>query len=211
MQKPFLLCLMLLLFNSSEDFCFAKKTPDAYQTEILAYREKYKNDLLEDERAPIDSSGLEWISFFPINKKYVVQATFTPVADSDGFDMHTHSGKIKKYVVYGKLEFTLLSKPHILFLYQGIELRKKAGFENHLFLPFTDLTSGQQTYGGGRYLDFETTDIKNGSLLIDFNKAYNPYCAYKGGYSCPIPPKENDMKVAIKAGEKRFGKEPKEE
>ncbi len=79
-------------------------------------------------------------------------------------------------------------------------------YKDHLFLPFTDLTSGEESYGGGRYIDLETTGIINNRLVIDFNKAYNPYCTYSDGYNCPIPPRENDLPVAIRAGEKAFAK-----
>ncbi len=79
-------------------------------------------------------------------------------------------------------------------------------YKNYLFLPFTDLTSGNRSYGGGRYLDFLMEDIKSNTLIIDFNKAYNPYCAYTTGYNCPIPPRENDLPVAIPAGEMEYSK-----
>ena len=79
---------------------------------------------------------------------------------------------------------------------------QKEEYKNYLFLPFTDETNYNQTFGGGRYLDFEITDIVGNKLILDFNKCYNPYCAYAGGFNCPIPPKENDLKVKIKAGEK---------
>ncbi len=80
-------------------------------------------------------------------------------------------------------------------------------FKDELFIPFTDLTSGESSYGGGRYIDINVNDIVGGSFELDFNKAYNPYCAYvTGKYNCPIPPKENNLSVAIQAGEKIFGK-----
>ena len=79
-------------------------------------------------------------------------------------------------------------------------------YKNYLFVPYTDLTSGNKSYGGGKYLDFMMEDIQNNMLLIDFNKAYNPYCAYTSGYNCPIPPRENNLLIAIKAGEMNFGK-----
>jgi len=78
-------------------------------------------------------------------------------------------------------------------------------YKNYLFLPFTDATTGVETYESGRYIDLQTGDIKNNQVVIDFNKAYNPYCAYVSGvYNCPIPPRENHLPVAILAGEKRF-------
>jgi uncharacterized protein (DUF1684 family) len=84
----------------------------------------------------------------------------------------------------------------------GFELRKKEEFEKYLFVPFTDLTSGKETYGGGRYLDLEVPD--GDSLEVDFNYAYNPYCAYTDGYSCPIPKPESRLSISILAGEKLY-------
>ena len=79
-------------------------------------------------------------------------------------------------------------------------------YKNYLFLPFTDATTGVETYESGRYIDLEINDIKDNLVIIDFNKAYNPYCAYTTGYNCPIPPAENDLHIAITAGEKAYGK-----
>jgi uncharacterized protein (DUF1684 family) len=71
-------------------------------------------------------------------------------------------------------------------------------------LAFTDLTNGEDTYGGGRYIDLYISDIAEGHITIDFNKAYNPYCAYSDGYNCPIPPASNSINLEIKAGEKMY-------
>ena len=79
-------------------------------------------------------------------------------------------------------------------------------YKNDFFIPFTDGTSGIDSYMGGKYIDFSTTDSSNDKLLIDFNKSYNPYCAFKIGYNCPIPPKENALEVQIRAGEMNFVK-----
>ena len=76
--------------------------------------------------------------------------------------------------------------------------------KDYLFIPFMDATTGEETYESGRYFDFSINDIKENMLLVDFNKAYNPYCAYTAGYNCPVPPKENRINVAILAGEKKF-------
>jgi uncharacterized protein (DUF1684 family) len=82
-----------------------------------------------------------------------------------------------------------------------------AQYKDHLFIPFTDATSGEGTYESGRYIDLDIKDITDNKFTIDFNKAYNPYCAYvTGRYNCPIPPVENRLAVAIRAGEKAFGK-----
>ncbi len=80
-------------------------------------------------------------------------------------------------------------------------------YKDYLVLLFSDATTGKETYEAGRYIDFTTGDIKNNMLVIDFNKAYNPYCAYeKGKYNCPIPPIENKLSIAITAGEKIYDK-----
>jgi uncharacterized protein (DUF1684 family) len=94
-----------------------------------------------------------------------------------------------------------------LSVYRNTRLAKIPAYADYLFLPFTDETNGRETYGGGRYIDLREADFKNGSITIDFNKAYNPYCAFAGGYSCPKPPDENQLAIAIPAGEKKFAKE----
>ena len=78
-------------------------------------------------------------------------------------------------------------------------------YRDYLFIPFKDLSNGEATYGGGRYMDIRMDDIKNGELMLDFNKAYNPYCAYSDGYNCPVPPVENHLETEVNAGEKSFG------
>ena len=83
---------------------------------------------------------------------------------------------------------------------------KTAEYRDHLFIPFADATTSNETYEGGRYIDLNISDIKDGIIIIDFNKAYNPYCAYDHDYSCPLPPKENHITIAVRAGEKRFKK-----
>jgi uncharacterized protein len=88
-------------------------------------------------------------------------------------------------------------------VYQYMKLINVEKYKNDLFLPFTDLTTGKQTHGGGRFLDLKIPD--NDEIIIDFNKAYNPLCAYGNPkYSCPIPPKENYLEIKIKAGERKY-------
>ena len=121
--------------------------------------------------------------------------------------MMSTSGKTKQqYRVYGIIHFNLHDTAVSLTIYQSRSLMSSEKYKEHLFIPFTDLTSGRETYGGGRYIDLSISDISNNTYIIDFNKAYNPYCAYTTGYNCPIPPKENDLSVAIKAGEMNYMK-----
>jgi uncharacterized protein (DUF1684 family) len=106
--------------------------------------------------------------------------------------------KTRDYVTYAIAHFELEGKPLRLSLYKQVG----TGLD-YMFIPFKDLTSGVETYGGGRFIDCET--VAADSLLIDFNLAYNPYCAYNEKYSCPIPPAENHLAVRIEAGEKNYG------
>lgn len=178
----------------------------SFEKLIVSYRENYKKEFLEDERSPLKKKDLKYLRFYKPDSNYCVTARFSKLNDTTGFDMHTHNGVIKRYYVYGMISFSLKNTDQQLFVYQSESLIKKEGFEDYLFIPFTDETNYKTTFGGGRYLDFKFKDIVQNTLNLDFNKAYNPYCAFKGGYACPIPPKENDLKISIEAGEKLYGK-----
>lgn len=147
------------------------------------------------------------LRFYPVNEKYHVTARFEKADNGKWFSMET-SGTMKQvYRVYGIIHFKINDTTVKLNIYQSQYLMTTKEYKNHLFLPFTDLTSGEETYDNGRYIDLEIGDVKNNSVTIDFNKAYNPYCAYVSDtYNCPIPPKENYLPVAILAGEKKYGK-----
>lgn len=191
--KLFLLFLLSgLLLSACSSFNTADIT--AYQHNLW---EEFNNPettpVMEDERA--DFHG---ITFFPISKDFIVNAKFAPIPNAKTLPFPTSAGKIKHYKEYGLLKFMLENEEFELTIYQSdppIE-----GYETSLFLPFTDDTNGDTSYGGGRYMDFEISDIKNNSLLIDFNKAYNPYCAYSKYYNCPIPPRNNYLATEIRAG-----------
>jgi hypothetical protein len=118
--------------------------------------------------------------------------------------MKTTTERLPEYSIYGVVTFRHKGKNVTLNVYQNIELVKKPGYEKNLFIPFNDRTNGVETYGGGRFIDI--TENGADKVIIDFNKAYNPYCAYNHKYSCPIPPEENDLKIKIKAGEKIWHK-----
>jgi len=142
------------------------------------------------------------LSYFPVDPAYRVSARFVANPEPHLFAIQTSTGEERVYVRVGRLEFKLDGKNMTLMTYQSEEEARMKGKGGHLFVPFTDKTSGRHSYGGGRYLDIgwpqgETT-------IIDFNLAYNPYCAYNHNYSCPIPPRENSLPVAILAGEKTF-------
>lgn len=121
----------------------------------------------------------------------------------DAVDLPMSDGQTEKYVRFGVVEFAAAdpvpSPPQHLTLY-----RKATGNDSTLFIPFTDLTNGHDTYGGGRYLDVPLPAPDATTIELDFNRAYNPYCAYNNAYSCPVPPAENRLAVPIRAGEKAF-------
>ena len=109
--------------------------------------------------------------------------------------MQTSTGTVREYVKYGQFSFEVNGEIATLQVYQDAE-------GEYFFLPFVDATTPEETYGAGRYLEIES--IENGEFLIDFNYAYNPYCAYNDRWSCPSPPLENRVKVRIEAGEKKY-------
>ena len=146
------------------------------------------------------------LAFFPISKAYYVATRFEQVIEAPWFKMET-SGKEKRlYRVYGILHFTIAGKALKLHIYQSKDLMNTEKYADHLFIPFTDETCGEESYENGRYIDLSIPELNNG-FTLDFNKAYNPYCAYiSNKYECPIPPAENHLPVKIKAGEMIFNK-----
>ena len=174
----------------------------SYTDSIEAYLKKYVK-----EHEVVTGKDKERMSFYPVDEKYRIHCRFERTVNSQWFRMES-SGQIKRnYRTYGILHFTINDTSLTLQIYQSQELMGTAQYRDHLFIPFTDATSGEETYESGRYIDLGINDISKDRFIIDFNKAYNPYCAYVSGkYNCPIPPAENRLAVAIRAGEKAFSK-----
>lgn len=168
-----------------------------YGDSLKEHREEYRADLYK-----IIKEDTAFLSFFPANKQMIAEAEVQLLPDEKPFKMITSSGKSKEAQKYALLRFTLNGKQYRLYTYQLLKLKEKAETANDLFLPFIDQTCGRESYGGGRYIDLSVTDIRNNTIKIDFNKAYNPYCAFTTGYNCPIPPRENTLTTTIKAGER---------
>lgn len=198
-MKTILPLLFLVFFN----FAFAQEKFD------LASVEKFQKDLnteyADAKESPLmaeDLAKFESLDFFPINEKFFVVAKFVRTENEKPFEMKTSTDRIPMYVKYGEAHFELDGKHLQLNIYRNIELSKKEEYKDYLFLPYSDLTSGKESYIGGKYIDMK---VPNGdTIAIDFNKAYNPLCAYNYKYSCPKVPLENDLKVEIKAGVKKF-------
>lgn len=173
-----------------------------YADSIAAFRNGYITT-----HGVVRGEDRKQLHFFPISENYRVKAKFERVYSSSWFQMET-SGKTKQtHRIYGIFHFTINDTAVKLYVYQSQSLMDVKQYADYLFVPFTDVTSGENTYENGRYIDLKFEDIKNNSCLLDFNKAYNPYCAYVSGvYNCPIPPAENNLKVAVMAGEMKYGK-----
>ena len=174
---------------------------------ILNYRQKYKEKFLTNNRSPLKEADTGWLRFYEPNPVYKVLASFELENTDKTFQIPTSDGRSRTFRKYGTLKFELDGIAFALEVYQNLDLLKNEKYCNHLFLPFKDLTNYESTYGGGRYIDLTIDDIADNTLVLDFNKAYNPWCAFGGGYSCPIPPDANKLAVEIPAGEKSFGRE----
>lgn len=175
-----------------------------YSDSIYEYQAKYKKDLVE-----IIHSDTGYVRFYAPDAAYRVNADVELLTDQKFFGMRTSDGRSHRARKYARVTFSLNGKTHHLFAYQLEFLLNSKDNKDNFFIPFLDEGSGELTYGGGRYIDFKTGDIVNSKLLIDFNKAYNPYCAFVTGYSCPIPPRENTLGTTVAAGEKAFAKATK--
>ena len=176
----------------------ANQTAQEFQDELnLNFADKEKSPLMEE-----DLKSFSKLDFFPISEEFIINAKFIRTRKEKPFEMKTTTERLPVYKKYGELHFTFDGKAFKLNVYQNLDLIKKEGYEDYLFLPFSDVTNGNETYIGGRYIDCHIQ--KDLEWTIDFNKAYNPYCAYNYKYSCPIVPLENDLPIAIKAGVKKF-------
>lgn len=193
------LFLILLLVTSS---VYAQ---DKNKQSSLEYQQQLNIEFADSLTSPLteeDRSHFKALEFFSIDKKYIVEAVLIRTKKEKTFQMKTSTDRTPLYKKYGELHFTLEGKEMKLNVYQNIDLIKLQDYKDYLFLPFSDLTNGKESYIGGRYIDMR---IPQGhKVTIDFNKAYNPYCAYNYEYSCPIVPLENDLNIEIKAGVKKF-------
>lgn len=181
--------------------------PDpAYLNEINAYRAEQNREFSDTASSPLTPEGLSHfasLEFYPVDHKYCVEARFVLNPDPEPFEMVTTTARRPIYVKYGDAYFTLGGNELKLEIYQSEKAKVIEELKDHLFLPFKDLTNGFGSYGGGRFIDLTIPDGE--TITIDFNKAYNPYCAYNDRYSCPVPPDVNHLNIEIPAGVKAYG------
>lgn len=196
---------LLLCFVAFGTLNFAQSSK-SFKKSIKKHRKAYKKKFLDNEHGPLDKKGVKQLKFFKANKNYQVTCTFERTTEAKPFEMATYSGMTQPYIKYGVATCPLNETTVELAIYQNLQLRKMPMYRDYLFIPFKDDTNGELSYGGGRYMDISIKDIEGKEVLLDFNKAYNPYCAYSDGYNCPVPPLENHLEIEVLAGEKNFEK-----
>ena len=193
--------LFIFLVQCSFGFCQEKFDTAAAKK----YQQELNKEYADSKTSPLEAGDLaafKSLDFYPINEKYFVNARFVRTPKEKPFKMKTSTDRTPKFIKYGEAHFDLDGKHFKLNLYQDVEFSKNPKYKDDLFLPFFDETSGKESYIGGKYIDLKVP--KGNTIAIDFNTSYNPYCAYSYRCSCPKVPLENDLKVAIRAGVKKF-------
>ncbi len=193
--------LIVVLFQSS--FGFSQGKIDLVAAK--KFQQKLNKEYATRETSPLeaeDFSSFKSLDFYPISSKYFVVAKLVRTPNEKSFKIKTSTDRTPEFIKYGEAHFEIDGKHFKLNLYQDVVFAKNPKYKNDLFLPFFDETSGKESYIGGKYIDLKIP--KGNTIAIDFNMAYNPYCAYNHNYSCPRVPLENDLKIAIRAGVKKF-------
>lgn len=176
---------------------------DEEYIQVIEKTREEKNALLKsgDESPFADSTEtFTALKYFPPDSKYRLTANLVSIDSKKVISLPTSDGKEQKYLEYAFATFSLDGVENKLLLLEVMDMGSQRG---KLFLAFADATSADETYGAGRYLDIKKVPGAT-SITLDFNLAYNPYCAYSDKFSCPFPPKENILKIAIRAGEKNY-------
>ena len=166
-------------------------------TNLEIYRQQKDRFFKNDPNSPLETEqqeSFEGLAYFAASPDLNLVLDAEEFEEQEQITMQTSTGDLRDYLRWGRIRFEVEGDSAELTLYMALG----GGF----FLPFKDTTSGKETYGAGRYLEVEPQ--ADGRFLVDFNMTYNPYCAYSERWSCPIPPQENHLKVAVRAGEKSF-------
>jgi uncharacterized protein len=177
--------------------------PQVYQQKIEKARQTKDASFRSGRDSPIPEayrSNFRGLSYFPVNPDYRIQARLERIPVQEYIQVQTSTGSSEAYLRWGWAHFQLWNQSLQLLILQSVVE------PDHLFIPFADETSARTTYGAGRYLDVEEPLGNSNKILLDFNQAYNPYCAYNEYYSCPLPPPTNLLEVPIEAGEKSYEK-----
>jgi uncharacterized protein (DUF1684 family) len=178
------------------------ETDGTYITKIERARKEKDHYMRTADDSPFAAKSAEFkgLKYFPIDGKFRINARLTPVENKKALSLPTSDQSQKSYLEYAYAEFEIDGVENKLLI---LEIMDSGPYRGTLFLAFSDETSANETYGGGRYLDIKKVPGSS-SITLDFNEAYNPYCAYNDSFSCPLPPQENLLKVAIRAGEMTY-------
>ena len=196
-----ILIILVVLFTMS---CTQDKRPILGDTD---YQKKQNAKFKDASTSPLtkkDRKEFEGLDFFKFDSTFVVTAELKLIPDTKWFNMKTTTKRLSKERIYGVLTLSIHNEAYSLNVYQGEENMQTEGLEDYLFLPFLDDTNGEESYGGGRYIDLRIP--VSDTIIIDFNRAYNPYCVYNEKFSCPIVPRDNYLPIEIKAGVKSYKK-----
>jgi uncharacterized protein len=180
---------------------------DEYAWEIKQYRHQKDQFFATSADAPIprpERQQFAGLRYFEPDLTYRVQAELVRFDAPAVVQLGTTTGRVTEHYRYGEVHFTLGGGPCRLTVYKSVDADGEAEDSPELFLPFHDATTGQESYGAGRYLEVEEAADGAGHLTIDFNLAYSPWCAYNDAYSCVLPPAENRLTVAVRAGERSY-------
>lgn len=194
-----ILTTLFLLFFWTTAF-----SQEGYVTSIEQYRTQTKENFRQNPFSPLRAEQVDLLRHYPVDPAFHIEAEVDILFGQKKFRMPTYDGSSTEYIRFAKLKFVLDGQPQELTAYKNVSLLQEPKYKNYLFVPFLDSTNGSDTYEGGRYVELDAGDIQDGRIRIDFNKAYNPYCAYSNGYRCPVPPAENHLKTAIFAGEQKY-------
>ena len=171
---------------------------------LAAYRRTALSKLVDGPAAVLDSQAIFGVRYFPYEPALAFAALFRPGSDTALVNFPTSDGRARAYRSYGQLVLLHAGAAHTLDVYEIPGMRAHPVYGDLLFLPFFDASNDETTYGGGRYLDLSRAAFETGDYRVDFNRAYNPYCAYADGYSCPVPPLTNTLPFPVHAGEAAF-------
>lgn len=194
----FVIAVIIILYSTLS----GNKSQEEYNQQIQTDREDKDRFMKTSAESPFASQPetFEGLKYFPPDEKYRVIAKLIPAEEKKVQVLSTNDGKEQSYLEYAYAEFDLDNRKNRLLILEVMETGTNRG---SLFLAFGDKTSANETYGAGRYLDIKKVPGAS-TIELDFNKAYNPYCAYTDRYSCPFPPKENLLDISILAGEKTY-------
>ncbi|SKC79075.1 DUF1684 domain-containing protein [Ohtaekwangia koreensis] len=201
-KNIFILVIIVVVMISLLYSFLGSQDQTAYIKEIEQEREEKDQFMRTSKESPFANKKetFQGLKYYPIDIRYKVTADLTAIPNKKVVLLSTSDGKEQQYVEYAYAEFDLNGYHNKLLI---LEMIDTGPFRGKLFLAFGDETSAGETYGAGRYLDVEKVQGSN-TITLDFNMAYNPYCAYAEEFSCPFPPPENLLKVAIRAGEKVY-------